>query len=125
MTGANAGSLRKERDGWGYFPEAGLAQCSASTGWVLSVPAEYNPLGLGNTGLGTGASPSKSLAWSELSAVCFELSSLDTTFVSLGRDEEAKEQQKFSVSHSMGVAYQAYARLYLGVVRRSTDRRHG
>ena len=39
--------------------------------------------------------------------------------MSLGRDEEAKEQQKFSVSHSMGVEYIAYARLYLGLVRRT------
>ena len=31
--------------------------------WVLFVPAEYNPIRLGFTGLGMGASPSKNLAW--------------------------------------------------------------
>ena len=45
-------------------------------------------------GLGTGAIPGKSLAWSDLLTACLSLVGLGYYIMSFGKSEEAKEQQK-------------------------------
>ena len=47
------------------FQSMGLLSALRALGWVLSVLAEYSPIGLSYTGLGMGANASKSLVWSD------------------------------------------------------------